>query len=96
MPFDDPTFLDKTITDLKAGGPNAERARRLLARYVPCGPVKGTAEAWVAWWKESKPYAFASDSGDFCWYIDPLAKGRGMASAVLRGPARADIAATSN
>jgi hypothetical protein len=44
--------------------------------------------------KTNEPYLFASDSGDYCWYIDPLAKKRGTPSSELRGPKRADSTAT--
>jgi len=93
VPFDDPTFIDRAIGDLDVGGPNADRARRLLSRYVPCGPKHGAASEWIAWWKQNKPYAFSSDSGDYIWYIDPLAKSRGIPSIELRGPKRADAIA---
>jgi hypothetical protein len=33
---------------------------------------------------------FLSDSGGYRWYIDPLAKKRGVKSSELRGPLRAD------
>ena len=91
VPFDDPTFMDHVLADFKAGGPHADRAHLLLVRYVPCGPKEGTVEQWTAWWQQNKPYAFPSDSGDYIWYIDPLAKSRGVPSAELRGPKRADV-----
>jgi hypothetical protein len=88
--FDNPEFLDKTVAGLSAGGTAAVRARRLLDRYVPAGPNSGVADQWTAWWRENRPYAFASDLGDYCWYIDPLAKKRGVPTSELRGPKRAD------
>jgi hypothetical protein len=88
--FDQPEFFDKTIAALGAGGDASDRARRLLERYVPAGPKKGDAGQWAAWWRENRPYLFASDSGDYCWYLDPLAKARGVPTADLRGPKRAD------
>jgi hypothetical protein len=42
---------------------------------------------------ENRPYLFASDTADYRWYVDPLAKRRGVPSAELRGPKRADQAA---
>jgi hypothetical protein len=92
--FDQPEFFTRTIADLRAGGTTAERAQRLLRRYVPCGPNSSSAEDWAGWWKTSQSYLFASDSGDYCWYVDPLAKKRGVPSADLRGPKRADSTGT--
>jgi hypothetical protein len=91
IPFDHPEFFDKTLADLRSGDRAvSERARRLLERYVPVGPREGTATAWTAWWKENRPFAFASDAGDYRWYLDPLAKARGIPSSELKGPRRAD------
>ncbi|MCW5557842.1 MAG: hypothetical protein KIT22_08425 [Verrucomicrobiae bacterium] len=89
LPFDDPKFFDVVIEALKNGEKDAE-ARRVLARYVPIGPKNGSAEDWRAWWQENKPYAFASDYADYRWYVDPLARKRGVPAAELRGPQRAD------
>jgi hypothetical protein len=52
VPFDRPEFFDRTIADLRLGGTAAERARRLLDRYAPVGPKKGSAAQWAAWWRE--------------------------------------------
>jgi hypothetical protein len=90
VPFDDPEFFSKTIADLHAGGPAVKRAERLLQRYAPCGPAQATAAEWTNWHNTQRPYLFASDSGDYRWYIDPLAKKRGIPSKDLRGPKRAD------
>jgi hypothetical protein len=65
------------------------RAQRLLERYVPSGPRAGDPDAWALWWKENQPYAFASDDGDYRWYIDSLAKKRGVPCRAMRGPKRA-------
>jgi hypothetical protein len=93
--FDRPEFFDRALAGLRAGGDTATRARRLLERYVPCGPRGGSADQWDAWWGENQSYAFASDSGDYCWYIDPLAKKRGIPTDKLRGPMRADAMKTT-
>ena len=93
VPFDEENFFAKTVADLRVGGAAAERAERLLQRYVPIGPSKANADGWAAWWKQNQPYLFASDAGDYRWYIDPLAKRRGVPSNELRGPKRADSAA---
>jgi hypothetical protein len=89
--FDQPEFFDKAIAGLRSDDPAAKaRAARLLGRYVPDGAGGDSADAWGAWWKENKPYAFASDGGDYRWYIDPLAKKRGVPASEMRGPRRAD------
>jgi len=93
VPFDEEDFFAKTIADLRGTGAAAERAQRLLQRYVPIGPNKGSADEWAAWWKSNQSYLFASDAGDYRWYIDPLAIKRGVPSNELRGPKRADSAA---
>jgi hypothetical protein len=94
IPFDHEQFFTRTIGDLGAGGQKAERAQRLLQRYAPIGPKDGGAEQWATWWKGNRPYLFASDSGDYCWYIDPLAKKRSVPSSELRGSKRADSGTT--
>lgn len=70
-------------------GHKADTARELLRRYAPLGPEETTAEAWQSWWKENKPYLFFSESGWYRWYIDPLAKKRGIPTKDLRGSLRA-------
>ncbi len=93
VPFDAPDFFDKVTAGLRAGGADAERAHRLLERYAPAAPRNTGADEFAAWWHENKPYLFASDSSDYCWYIDPLAKQRKVPSPELRGPKRADVPA---
>ena len=90
-PFDQPAFFEKCLVDLAAD--NAEhsaRAVRLLKRYVPCGPQSDDAGEWKAWHTENLAYLFPSDEGNYRWYIDPLAKKRGLPTSELRGPKRAD------
>jgi hypothetical protein len=91
VPFDKPDFFERTIHDLRAGGAEAERAKRLLERYAPSGPKGANPDQWANWWQANKPYAFASDSSDYCWYIDTLAKKRSTPVTDLRGPRRADV-----
>jgi hypothetical protein len=88
--FDDGQFFNRTFAGLTVGAEPGARARRLLERYVPTGPKSGQAAEWNSWWKENRAYLFASDAGDYRWYIDPLAKKRGVPSSELRGPKRAD------
>jgi hypothetical protein len=89
-PIDRIEFFDKTIAALSSGGENSQRAARLLARYAPTD-VKNeeSASGWAAWLKENRRYLFFSDQGDYHWYVDALAKKRGIPSAELRGPKRA-------
>jgi len=89
VPFDSPEFLPKTIAALHAEKSRAT-ASVLLARYAPDGPVDPTAEVWESWWKDKSPYLFYSELGCYRWYVDPLAKKRGIPTKDLRGPARAD------
>jgi hypothetical protein len=92
VPFDQPEFFDKTIAALRSDDvAQVERARRLLGRYVSIGPPNAGADEWAAWWTANRPYLFASDSSDYCWYIDPLAKKRSIPSRDLRGTERADL-----
>jgi hypothetical protein len=84
-----PAFFPAMIAALKEGGPKADLAAKLLRRYAPTGPAEPKAEAWQAWWDKNQRYAFFSESGWYRWYVDPLAKKRGVPTADLRGPARA-------
>lgn len=84
-----PEFFPAMIAALQEGGENAARATLLLRRYAPSGPQAGKASDWQSWWKENQPYLFFSESGWYQWYLDPLAKKRGIPSAELRGLARA-------
>ncbi len=90
VPFDSPEFLPKTIAALQQEKTKAVAAT-LLARYVNGGPGNDAA-AWTKWWQENGPYVFYSELGCYHWYIDPLAKKRGIPTKDLRGPARADKA----
>jgi hypothetical protein len=83
-------FFDRAVTDLKRPGKEAERARRMLARYAPEGPgTQATAGAWADWWRANADYLFFGEAGGYRWYLDPLARARGVPTAQLRGPARA-------
>ncbi len=91
VPFDSPEFLPKTIAALQREKTKAVAAT-LLARYVNGGGPGNDATAWTKWWQENGPYVFYSELGCYRWYIDPLAKKRGIPTKDLRGPARADKA----
>lgn len=92
IPLDGAEFIPKMIASLRAGGEAAVRARRLLERHVAEGPGKdAAADVWESWWLSNRPYLFYCDSGGYRWYVDPLAKKRGMPTSSLRGWARATI-----
>ena len=82
-------FFDKSIAALRGGTEQGARAITLLTRYAPADVTAQTGAAWEAWLRENRPYLFFSDAGDYRWYVDPLAKKRGIPSKQLRGPARA-------
>jgi hypothetical protein len=87
VPFDAPEFLPKTIAALQDEKTKVVAAT-LLARYVN-DPAKDPAD-WAKWWQQNAQYVFYSELGGYRWYIDPLAKKRGIPTKQLRGPARAD------
>jgi hypothetical protein len=83
-------FFDRAIADLGRPGKEAERARRMLERYAPEGPGRtANAQAWVDWWSANSDYLFFGEAGGYRWYLDPLAKARGVPTSQLRGQARA-------
>lgn len=70
-----------------------ESAAEVLARYAPQGPgAAASREQWQTWWQENGSYLFYSEMGGYRWYLDPLAKKRGIPTKDLRGPERADVA----
>jgi hypothetical protein len=88
IPFDGPDFFPKAIEKLRQPA-TAAKARALLQRYAPDGTSAGLPDDWGKWWQENRPYLFFSEHGGYRWYVDPLAKRRGIPSNQLRGPARA-------
>jgi hypothetical protein len=90
---DNPTFFTQALARLESPMLTDEAragALRALARYAPSGACKeATPRAWSAWYDNNAPYLFFSESGWCRWYVDPLAKARGIASKDLRGPSRA-------
>lgn len=88
--FDSPELFPKAIAALRDEKTKAAAAS-VLARYAPEGPGAGAdADAWDKWWHDNSPYLFYSELGGYRWYVDPLAKKRGVPSKDLRGPMRAD------
>jgi hypothetical protein len=88
-PIDSLEFFERAIAALAGSRSEARRASRLLAEYAPLETRRMTATEWEAWFKDHRPYLFFSDQGDYGWYVDPLAKQRGVPTQNLRGPARA-------
>jgi hypothetical protein len=83
--FDSPKFFPTAFEALTKDGEGAQRARRLLERYVSSGPKDGAAESWRGWYQENGRFLFASpESNDYCWYVDPLAKRRVIDAAGAR------------
>jgi hypothetical protein len=90
VPTNTSDFFDRAIAALRGQGQPAAAASRLLVRYAPDGPGgDASADKWAAWWAENRPYLFFSDVGGYRWYLDPLAKNRGVPTSKLRGPDRA-------
>ncbi len=88
-PFDRPEFFEKAIAALDGNSDEVKRAATLLDRYAPLdAPDNDSPKAWQEWFKANRPYLFFSDEGDYHWYVDPLAKKRGVPSGALRGIAR--------
>lgn len=88
--FEKPDFFQNVIAKL-GDSASATKARELLHRYAPEGPAAGSAEEWTRWWKANQPYLFYTEGGGYRWYLDPLAKRRGIPSDKLQGPARATL-----
>jgi hypothetical protein len=93
--FDEPALLDALPALLDGEPSDRERAGRLIGRYIPefTGPLSNLT--FKTWLDENRRYLFASDSGDYRWYIDPLAKKRHIPTEELRGIRRADVARTT-
>jgi hypothetical protein len=89
--YDRPEMFDQALARLGEGKEPALRAGALLARYVPEGPgAAADAGAWREWLEENRPYLFYSEWSGYRWYVDPLAKERGIATGELSGRSRAD------
>ncbi len=85
----DVAMLDRCVQALRAGGDEAARAQQVLMRYVPEGPgEEATVDAWSDWVAAHAAFVFFSDVGGYRWFVDPLAKARGVPTAELRGVRR--------
>jgi hypothetical protein len=89
VPIQSKEFVATAIKALGEGGNVGKRAQVLLERYVVEGPKEKTAAGWKQWWQEHEGYVFFSESGWYRWYVDPLAKKRGVSPEKCRGIARA-------
>lgn len=88
--IDQAQFFERAIAALGGGSEEVKRATTLLDRYAPLdAPDNDSPKSWQEWFKANRPYLFFSDEGDYHWYVDPLAKKRGIPSSQLRGIARA-------
>ncbi len=88
--YDAPDFFLKCLENL-TNAANTAKAHALLDRYAPEGPPTESFAAWHEWWEQNRPYLFFSERGGYRWYVDPLARRRGIPSRELRGPARATL-----
>jgi len=89
--FDAPEFFETAALAL-GDKSKAAAARRAVARFAPEGPNgQADAAAWKKWIDENRPYLFFSDFGGYRWYVDGLAKRRGIPTAEFTGPKRADV-----
>ena len=87
--FDNPEFFVRAI-ELIETAKDTERAWKLIDRYGPVGAFPGRSLLRLkSWFDSNQSYLFFSDQGDYRWYVDPLAKKRGVPSKSLRGQARA-------
>jgi hypothetical protein len=84
----DPAFFARCEQALREGGDDAAKAKAALARYVPEGPNGGDADAWSKWIAANRDCVFFSDVGGYRWFVDALAKARGVPTADLRGAGR--------
>lgn len=90
--YDTPALFERGIEALRDAD-TRDAAAALLARYAPEGPAAADVDAWSAWYAANRPYLFYSEWGSYRWYVDPLARTRGVPTADLRGPVRADVTA---
>lgn len=79
--YDQPAFFDRML---------ASGDTTTLSRFVAGGPGDDAdVDAWRRWVASNRDYVFFSDVGGYRWYVDPLAKRRGVPTSKLRGEARA-------
>lgn len=86
--YDSAEFLSLVQTGLCSAQPQI--AARLLATYLPDCPTNLPPAEQAAWIERHRGVLFATDLGNYRWYVDSLAFARGVTSADCRGPARRD------
>lgn len=85
-------FFERALAHLDGKPDEASRAAAVLARHVADGPGGGASAAnWREWLAANRPYLFYCERANYRWCLDALAKQRGVPTAELRGPARADV-----
>lgn len=91
LAIDDVAILDQAVAALGSADPKAAtRAAAFLARNVPDGPKSGAPAAeWASWIAARHDQLFFSRFGGYRWYVDELARSRGVATRALRGTKRA-------
>ncbi len=83
-------FFPQAFKLLDQQGSSREQAIDLLRRYAPELSEKNieSPDGRQRWWNENRNYLFFSDTGGYRWYLDPLAKKRGVPTSELRGSDR--------
>lgn len=74
----------------RLNGDQADQAEALLRRLLPDGPAVGTTPNNWRNWLQARGDALCFDPHSHVWRLDRLAQWRGVPSAALRGPQRAD------
>ena len=74
----------------------ARRAADLISRAVRGGSSEWDVAAWIEWLTEREQALFFSPSSGDRWCVDDLALKRGVPSAELRGPDRADLGTSTS
>jgi hypothetical protein len=86
--YDEASFFATAIAAL-ADAEKRGAAAAALARFAPDGPGAGADQAtWQEWFAANEPYLLFSEWGGCRWYVDPLAKARGVPTKELRGMKR--------
>jgi hypothetical protein len=87
LQFEEAGFFTNALEKLSQPA-TAAKARSVLKRYAPDGPGDASLEQWRSWVQANRPYLFYSQRAGYRWYVDPLARERGVPSQKLQGPAR--------
>ena len=76
------SFFEKAASLLDQEDEDSKKVRELLQRYAPDGPNANNSQGkdWLGWHKANSKFLFFSDAGGYRWYIDRLAKKRGVST----------------